>query len=76
MLARDKLPRFIAEVASHRQDILISNEEKHLKLKIGEMEATLSNLSINCLCREVLKSLQVKTPNRRERIFLTLLTVV
>ncbi|GMH65448.1 hypothetical protein TL16_g04201 [Triparma laevis f. inornata] len=61
MLARDKLPRFIAEVASHRQDILISNEEKHLKLKIGEMEATLSNLSINCLCREVLKSLQSTT---------------
>ena len=67
MLARDKLPRFIAEVASHRQDILISNEEKHLKSKISEMEATLSNLSIHLLSREVLKSLKVSrgASNRR-----------
>ena len=59
MLARDKLPRFMAsDETKHRQDILVSEEEKQLKIKFDACQDTLAKLATLKLSREVLRQLK------------------
>jgi len=59
MLARDKLPRFLTDDSvKHRQDILISDEERNLNKKYSETQEKISEMALIRIKKEVVVSLK------------------
>ncbi|GMH74154.1 hypothetical protein TrRE_jg7143, partial [Triparma retinervis] len=59
MLARDKLRRFLNdESVTHRQDILVSDQERNLKAKYEEIQEKLSAMALLSIKRAVVTNLK------------------